>query len=96
MSHRIRETRTLLEAVDDAVAQIRTLFETATNTNWKHDHVGVLQGALAVLGSIRQRPSEKTLRRDLGRLVTDNDGIDFPSELQSLLLQISTANLRDS
>lgn len=94
MSHRIREVQELLTAIADAIVQVETLFAQATNTGWGHDHVAVLNHTLMLLNKIRLAPSDRTLRGDLGRLVGDNNGADFPQSLESLLLEISTANIR--
>jgi hypothetical protein len=82
-----------LEAVDKASAEVKQLLEKETNIGWKHDHIGVLNGASRLLKDIEMNIWNYSLRRDLGRLVMDNDGLDFPESLQSLLLRISTAVL---
>lgn len=94
MSHRIREVQGLLTAIADAIVQLETLCAQATNTGWGHDHVAVLNHTVVLLKKIRIAPSNQSLRKDLGRLVGDNDGADFPQNLESLLLEISTANIR--
>lgn len=95
MTGRIRNTDVLLEAVAEASTQIADLLKTETNSGWKHDHLGVLNGAARLLDELKADPSNEGRRRNLGRLVMDNGGIDFPEQLQTMLLKISTANLRD-
>lgn len=92
MNHRIRKMQSLIEAVDNAIAQIKLLLINDNNDHWNHNHIGILNETLKMLKNIKFFPLEQVLRRDLGRLVSDNDGIDFPENLQSLLFQISTAN----
>lgn len=95
MSSRLRNREALLEAIIDAMARVNELLETQTNTGWTHDHVGVLNAVSQLLQYCKANLSDKTARRDLGRLVMDNDGADFPDDLRTLLLEISGANLRD-
>lgn len=92
---RIRDAQSLSVAVSKAVGEVRKLLEKESNVGWNHDHIGLLNSTLQLLEEIEPNPKNQTRRRDLGRLVTDNSGTDFPESLENLLLEISTANLRD-
>jgi hypothetical protein len=101
MSNRLRTTEEVLSAVESVSAQISDLLGKATNVGWTHDHIGVLESTLSLLRQLREHllsPSRNTavmsLQRDLGRLTTDNGGIDYTPEIESALLRISTAHLR--